>query len=163
MGSRDTSVVSGVWPLVTKLPSHESAADAPRDRRRHAAELEIERGRVERGFSRLYVGLSLFVAGGASVIFLLGERALREEFGGPLALGTGEGKLRARLRETRRRPVAHRLVRAGVDDEQYVALPDLTAFREIDRGDVAGDAWPHLDALHSLEAAGEFARIRDFA
>src|ERR1700757_2719706 len=128
-----------------------------------ARELEIERCGIKCRLRTLDTGLRLLVAGGAGVELLLGDGMLAKELGAAVALGLRERQLRARLRELRARLVALGDVRPWVDDEEHVPLMHLIAVAEVDAGDVAGNPRPDLDALHRLEAPGEFVELRHLA
>ena len=141
----------------------ERAADAPGDWRGHAREVEIQRCGIERGLRGFHVRLPLLEPGSAGVELLLRDGMLSEEPGRPVALGARQYQLRARLGELGAGLVALGNVRPRIDDEQDVAFLDFAAVLEVDRGDVAGDARPDLDALYRLEAPGELIELRDLA
>src|SRR5437588_6036254 len=141
----------------------ERAADTPGDWRGHAREVEIQRCGIERGLRGFHVRLPLLEPGSAGVELLLRDGMLSEEPGRPVALGARQYQLRARLGELGAGLVALGNVRPRIDDEQDVAFFDFAAVLEVDRGDVAGDARPDLDALYRLEAPGELIELRDLA
>ena len=142
---------------------NERAADAPGDGRGDSRELEVEGSGVECRLRRLDVRLGLLAPRRARVELLPGDGMLADELRRAIALGSGERELRARLGELGAGLVALGDVRPRIDHEQDVAFFDLAAVREVDRGDIAGDARPDLDALHRLEAPGELVELGDLA
>jgi hypothetical protein len=97
--------------------------------------------------------IDVLLAGGAG-----GQQLLRAV---QLHLGVGQG--RRRVAHLRLGLLVQRLVGARVDLEQQLALGHGLPVLEPDRGDVAGDSRPHVDARRRFELADEVVPVLDLA
>src|SRR5258706_510534 len=137
------------------------AADEPGDRGVDLRVGQIELGGVECRIRGLDVRCCLLAARNSRFEFLLGDGTSLEERLCTHVLGVREIQLRRGTGELGLGALELRLVGSWINDKKDVPLVDLVTFGEIDRGDVAGDSRPQLDAVHRGEATREFVELGD--
>ena len=154
---------------VVAAPAHEvaagdeRAADAAGDRRRDAAEAELELGRLDPRLRYLNRGLRLAHDVLAVVEDLLGDVVALQERAPALDVEVRVADRDLGLVELGARLLDRALEGARVDLEQQVAFLDLLAVLEPDLGQIAADARPHVDGLDRVEAARVLVPLDDAA
>ena len=124
---------------------HQRAAHAARDRRRDAAEAELELGGLHTCLGNLHQGLRVAHEVLAIVECLLARCSRVAAAGARVNVELRVADADLRLIELRLGLIERALERARIDGEQQVALLHVLAVGELHLGEVAGDARAHLD------------------
>ena len=140
----------------------EFPADASADRGAHFREFQIELGLVDGGLRRLDGGDRLAQVLVAGVELLFGNHPLLEQPLRPRQIVFRQIAPGLSARQLSLRPSERSFIRAGIDDEQQVALLDQGSVLKIDLFQISPHASPHLYGLHGVQPSGVLFPFHDF-